>query len=319
MLALATFNNDNERMLHSHFSIYGLNVSSPIALPDTGSNTFQDVTVSISEQPLRLSRVVASNMQWQYDGRNLLSTVPSLGQALIKGPDNVTIYPAPDLCHEHLLTLTLGSGLASSLFHAQYLPLHGAAVSTGKGALLFLGASGRGKSTIAITAASTGWQVLTDDVISLYASQPQQPIRVYPSHGRFKTQLSTASALDFYVDSRFSTAPGTAKHPCYIPPQYISQQPEPVIAVYFLQQQRTDSQHQLQSITPIWAIEALSKQVYRPGLVSLLNKKPQLLQQHAQLAKQARCYQLTLPGLNYCGGLPGYKQWLNDFIQQQSM
>ena len=318
MLALASFNSGSKKILYNHFSLYGLNVSSPISLPGTGSDTFRNVTVSMSEQPLHLSSVVASNMQWQYDGRNLLGTVPSLGQALIEGSENVTIYPAPGLCHEHLLTLMLGSGLACSLFHSQYLPLHGAAISTGKGALLFLGASGRGKSTIAITAASAGWQVLTDDVISLNASQPQQPILVYPSHGRFKTQLSTASALGFHTDSIFTTAPGTKKYPCYLPPAFISQQAQPVVAVYFLQPHRTNSQHQLQSLSPMLAIEALSKQLYRPRLASLLKKQPLVLQQHAKLVNQARCYQLALPGLNYCGGLPGYKQWLHDFIQQQS-
>ncbi|MCF4009298.1 hypothetical protein [Rheinheimera sp. UJ63] len=305
--------------MSNHYSIYGLNITSPIWLPSANSDTFQNVDLSLSEHPLFLSDVTARNAQWQTNGYQLLSTLPNLGQALIKSPENITIYANPNLCKEHLLTFALGSGLAGSLYLNQFLPLHGASVSTGKGAILFLGASGRGKSTLALAAANAGWKVFTDDVISLHGNQGQSPIKVYPSHRRFKAQCDTAVKLGLLPDTRYTTAPGTEKHPCYIPIQMISQNPEPIKAIYLLQQPNANHNYALQQLAPHFAIDALSKHCYRPGLIKLLKKQQQLFSQSVQLAKQAPLYKLWLPSFNYCGSVAGFQHWLNEFLQQHTL
>lgn len=305
--------------MSNHYSIYGLNITSPIWLPSAKSDTFRNVELSISEAPLFLSNVTDKNSQWQTDGYQLLSTLPNWGQTLIKSPENITVYANPNLCKEHLLTFALGSGLACSLYLNQYLPLHGAAISCGKGAVLFLGASGRGKSTLALAAASAGWKVLTDDVISLHSTQVNNTVKVYPSHTRFKTANDTAVKLGFLPDTRYTTAPDKKKHPCYIDTQLFSQHAEPIKAIYLLQQPNANHNYALQQLAPHFAIDALSKHCYRPGLIKLLKKQQQLFSQSVQLAKQAPLYQLWLPSFDYCGSVAGYQQWLNEFLQQHTL
>lgn len=299
------------------YSIYGLNVNSAIPLPGTASETFLDVDLSFSQQPLSLAHVTAHNTQWQTDGTKLLSTIPSLGQALIESPQNITIYANPDLCSEHLLTLVLGSGLAASLYFNQYIPLHGAAISTEKGALLFLGASGRGKSTLTLTAASLGYKVLSDDVISLYRGNEHDRLMVYPSHNRLKAKGDIAEKLGFVPDKRFTTAPGVNKHPCYLPENCIAQQAEPVIAIYLLQPLNDSATHSLNPLSSVTGMQALSRHCYRPSLSLLTRKHQQILKQNLQLAKQVKFSQLLLPNMENCGGVTGYRQWLNDFIMSQ--
>lgn len=309
--------------MHQNYSIYGLRVASQLTLADNVTSTFANcetfarAELTISEHPLVLSGITASNAQWQTDGHQLLGTIPLLGQTLIRSPHNITLYPEPGLCQEHLFTLALGSGLASSLCLSKWLPLHGTAISTPKGALLFLGASGSGKSTLALTAASAGWKVLTDDVISLHRANDRGPLLVYPSHPRFKADYNTAIALGFEPIRGFTTAPGVAKHPCYIPAASFSEQAQPVVAVYFLQQRQAAPAQRCIQLAPMPAVQALSNQCYRPGLIRLLKIRQQLFRQSISLSQQASFYQLWLPKFNEYRDLADYRQWFCDLLHSQ--
>lgn len=299
------------------YSVYGLNVISPILLPGTDSDTFHDIELSFSDRPLNLASVTASNKFWQTDGKKLLSTMPLMGQTLIESPDKITLFAKPDLCREHLLTFTLGSGLASSLYLHQQIPLHGAAISTGKGALLFLGASGSGKSTLAIIAASLGYKIFSDDVISLHQADSQSPLTVYPSHNRLKSKDDTAIKLGFLPDLRFTTAPGITKHPCYIPLDCLAQHAEPVAAIYLLQPQQNNCSHSMNPLISGYGVQALSMHSYRRGLATLLQKRQQFFKQSIKLAQQALFYQLKLPDIEQCGGLANYREWCSNFLASQ--
>lgn len=79
----------------------------------------------------------------------------------------VTTLPAPKV----------SQGTIDTIFHNRVTPLldshdgklvlHASAVSTGRGALAFLGASGRGKSTLAAAFAKSGCPLITDDGLRL--------------------------------------------------------------------------------------------------------------------------------------------------------
>lgn len=287
-------------------------------MPCTASATFQDVELTFTERPLRLNGVTASSAQWQTDGSQLLSTQPLLGQVLIGDTQSILISPNAGLSNEHLLTLILGSGLASSLYVNSAIPLHGAAICSAKGALLFLGASGRGKSTIALTAASAGWDVLTDDVISLQYDANNQQMMVYPAHNRFKAHHNAAQQLGYSIDLNATTAPGSNKHPCYVPNTRLSMQPKPIVAIYFIENNQHKSLHCLTSLNASLGLEALRNQCYRPGLIKMFKQRKQLFRQNALISQQVKFYKLWLPDYNHCGGIIGYRDWLNDFLISQT-
>ena len=78
----------------------------------------------------------------------------------------------------------LGSVIGAVLMMKDFLPIHGSSVLTDKGAVIFTGVSGAGKSTIAGALLKRGYKVLTDDIC---------PIKVednipyaYPGHSNLK-------------------------------------------------------------------------------------------------------------------------------------
>jgi hypothetical protein len=74
--------------------------------------------------------------------------------------------PLPDETLEHLLLDQLVPRIRA---HQGDLIIHAAAVSRGAGAILLVGDSGRGKSTLSAALAQLGWTLLGDDAVSLSA------------------------------------------------------------------------------------------------------------------------------------------------------
>jgi len=74
-------------------------------------------------------------------------------------------YPVKDLPAETIRHLLVHQVLPLAFTLSEDLVLHGSAVSTPQGALVFLGESGEGKSTLASYLAANGFPLLTDDCL----------------------------------------------------------------------------------------------------------------------------------------------------------
>lgn len=94
--------------------------------------------------------------------------------------------------------LYLNQVLPLALSRQRQLVLHASAVATGEGAIAFMGASGRGKSTLAASFALHGHPFLTDDSLLLQPSG--NDYQVLPSH----------PSLRLWDDSRAQLLPGSA-------------------------------------------------------------------------------------------------------------
>ena len=68
---------------------------------------------------------------------------------------------------QDIRTFLLGSIFGTVLIQRDYLVLHGSALAKDDKAILFLGDSGQGKSTIAYSLLEQGWKLLADDLIAI--------------------------------------------------------------------------------------------------------------------------------------------------------
>lgn len=87
--------------------------------------------------------------------------------------------PLPDETLEHLLLDQLVPRIRA---HEGELIVHAAAVSQGSEAILIVGDSGRGKSTLSAALSRSGWTLLGDDAVSLRVGEDMvQAQSLYPS------------------------------------------------------------------------------------------------------------------------------------------
>lgn len=141
--------------------------------------------------------------------------------------------PAPDvdratiehLFHNNVVPMLMADGGA--------LILHGAAVDIGGSALIFIGTTGKGKSTLAASFASTGFPFLSDDSVRLdptetgYLAQPSYPsLRLWrdSDNAVLCGRVREMSGVKFSNKARYA-AGGEIPH---------TNKPTPLLAIYVL-------------------------------------------------------------------------------------
>lgn len=105
----------------------------------------------------------------------------------------VTCHPAPDVPRSTCDHIYLNQVLPLVLSRQGRQVFHASAVEIGEGAVAFLGESGRGKSTLAASFASSGTRFLTDDGLSVEAGG--EGFRVLPGHPSIRLWQDSREAL----------------------------------------------------------------------------------------------------------------------------
>jgi hypothetical protein len=111
----------------------------------------------------------------------------------------VVVHPVPGVSAQTVEHLYLNQVLPLALSRQWKLVLHASAVEVEKTAVAFLGASGRGKSTLAASFATSGHRFLTDDGLQLEKSG--EGYLVEPSH----------ASIRLWDDSRDELIPETTR------------------------------------------------------------------------------------------------------------
>jgi hypothetical protein len=145
----------------------------------------------------------------------------------------VIVYPEPE-ADEGLLRMYLLGQISVVILHQRGLPsLHSSAIETERGAVVFLGPQGQGKSTIAASFIRRGAKLITDDVLPLRA----RPDGVYggPSIPIMKLWQETAQHTLRLSDDLPTFIPNYDKKLLRLDGRYaIAQQPVRICALYVL-------------------------------------------------------------------------------------
>lgn len=129
------------------------------------------VDVSIRMGPAPESLGDDTDAPLQVVGRRCLLRVPGVGRFLIENDATITIAPEDAARATEVITFLSGSVMALLGHLRRRLVLHGSAVATPAGAVLLLGHSGRGKSTLAMALHARGYPALSDDVVAVAFEQ----------------------------------------------------------------------------------------------------------------------------------------------------
>ena len=218
---------------------------------------------------------------------------PDLADFLISQDGRqVTCLPAPEVMEETSWHLYLNQVLPLALAKQGQLVLHASAVEIGDHAVAFMGESGRGKSTLAASFATSGLRFLTDD--GLLLSPCDSGYQVMPSHPSIRlwddsqqalmsTSAPMAPPVQFTSKSRFLAGEDIV----------FCEQPRPLRRIYFL---GAGSSAQL-VFEPVKPAEALIELVKHSFLLDLEERAMLAAQfdEFSNLVSQPICYRLDYP------------------------
>ena len=298
-------------MLYRNYVAFGLHILSGVECPElsSGASIAADVTINIGSVPEFLENPTGCGVLYETTAGTFLLKLDQIARYLVRNGNEIIVDPAPGAEEDAIRLFLLGSCFGALLFQRGMLPLHGSAIATSMGAVVFAGASGHGKSTLAGAFHRRGFQVLSDDV-SAITTRDGIPV-VLPSYPRL---MLWADAVEHLGVAQSKLRPARAQLEKY---HYrVDQTPltteYPLKAVYLL----VPTNSLEFAITPLSGFDKIHKltdNTYRGQFLTGMKLASQHFRQIAAVAEKARVACVNRPESTY------QLEELADMIQQDFM
>jgi hypothetical protein len=233
----------------------------------------------------------------------VLLNIENVGRFWIMRGSEVVADPLEGVDLQTLRLFFLGSCMGVVLMQRGVLSLHGSAVKTDKGAVVFLGGQGAGKSTLAVALARKGLPLLSDDLCPL--GNPEAPLapcrgaaprenRLIPSYPQMKLQEKTLAAVGESKNDLRKMPSNRGKY--FFPVEKFHRHPTPVHRIYLL---AYGDSIQIARLPSHEQVEVLMAHTYRPGWFRKLFDPAAHFQRSVAVCASNPVFLLTRPyGLN---------------------
>jgi hypothetical protein len=157
-------------------------------------------------------------------------------------------------------------------------------------AVLFCGASGAGKSTMAAALAQRGYPLVTDDFCTVTIADSRTPM-VYPDGRKLKLWAQAIDELDLTAQRGARVRKSLEKF--YVEPGEAFTEPLALGAVYSLREARPPNAPGIARPNAVDAALILRQSAYRPRLVSQMGQKESYFHVATAVADKAGIFHLT--------------------------
>ena len=276
-----------------NYEAYGLVIHSELALPELlkTDQTNIDVYISFQEIDKKLEHYKKrKNRIWSAEKNYFELNAKGIAYFSVRNGNTIYIDPYDGTPNEDLRFVLLGSVLAALLQQRRFLTLHAGAIQTPRGAILFVGPSGNGKSTLTAAFAQRGYTIISDDVVALEVSN--HAIIVSPSFPKLRLWGDSVSKLKMQTDHLTKSRAGMEKY--LLPLQKFLKTTEPLYKIYVLgvHNQSTTLFHQMSGSKKI---PALLENTYRIKFLSGLGLVSHHHKQILSIASKIEMTQITRP------------------------
>ena len=283
------------------YRAYGLRIRSALALPFDPLP--EPVALHASEPPevvVRLAPVpetlpagpghLVRTRFWQARPGAFLLHVEGVARYLVTGGREVSIEPLGG-GDEDLGALFAGSPLTVLLQQRGVATLHAAAVATGAGAVLLLGTSGIGKSSLAAALVERGFALLADDVSGVVLEAGGRPVAL-PAFARLRLWAHTLDRMRWRGRAHSPVRRGMEKY--WIAGLRSCRDRLPVCAAFVLQGGHR-REVGIESMPPGDAFWALWRNTHRKRAMDAMGRRPENFRAVSALARRAPVARVTRP------------------------
>jgi hypothetical protein len=280
------------------YRAFGVTIRSDIALPplkevESASNDLAIEQGWVSPQGLEDPQVVKPFGQ-QAPGEHWFH-VPGIARFLVFDGSNVRYMPVEGADEQSVRLFILGTCIGVIMHQRGQLVIHGNAVRVGDECVIFAGASGRGKSTLAAAFYQRGYELLTDDVAVI-----NDRLEVVPSYPQIKIWQDTADKLGIDTTKLQRIRLQVNKYAFPLVSGFCSS-PLPVRGLYILNT-HNESRFNFEPITGTDKFNPLKNNTYRYGPIEGLGLKAKHLSLCAQLANHIDVTRITRPKSGFAIG-----------------
>jgi hypothetical protein len=269
-------------MSNNAYSVYGLRIHTEIACPglpsDPQPNENPDVTIRLLPAVSGSSESLENGYYEVRPGVFRL-LIKGVGRYLVEEGSRISVEPVEGSSSDEIRLFLMGSVLGALLYQRGLFPLHGSAVETEWGAMIFVGAQGVGKSTLAAQFFRRGYRLLSDDVCAVTTRAGK--LEVLPALAQFRLCADAYERLDISRDGRFHVDK-------YVVPmnERYCPDPAPLNAIHVLAD-RQEGEPQFEILRGFDRIERLLENLYRPQFLKGQETQSDLMRLAGQIAQKA--------------------------------
>jgi hypothetical protein len=270
------------------YRAYGLSIHTELACPELSPLALggekPDVTIRLL-QPAAATDEILANGHYEVRPGLFRLDVPGVARYRVEDGRRIFIEPRLGVSVEQVRLFLLGSVMGALLYQRGFFPLHGSAVETQWGAMIFVGNQGAGKSTLAAQFLKKGYRVLSDDVCAV-APAPDG-FRVLPALAQFRLcadafeRFGPTAAARFDVD-KFVVPMGES----YCP------DPVPLAAIHILAD-HDEEFPKFQIVRGFSRVQRLLENLYRPHYLMGQETQRDLMRLAGQIAEKTALVLIT--------------------------
>ncbi|WP_371345961.1 HPr kinase/phosphorylase [Ancylobacter sp. IITR112] len=215
--------------------------------------------------------------------------VPALARFRVDPTGEIVIAPEPAADEADLRLFLLGSVLGIVCHQRALLPLHASSVEIDGGAVAFCGASGMGKSTLALHFTRRGHALVADDVCVVEGGSPA---RVRPAFPRLKLWRDALEGVDLSTEGLERNRRRLDKF--HLPaPHSAARHTLPLKAIFLLRRPEYGGEERIERLAgPLDILAELETETYRPQVGRALGRDATLFRLRALVAGGTPVYRL---------------------------
>ena len=277
------------------YTISELRLRSQIELPEllpaaeTGGQA--EVSLICAETPAALENPVNSGVLYQAAPAQFLLKMPKIARYWVRNGNEILVTPEAESLAEEVRLFLLGTVWAALLHQRELLVLHASGILTPKGAVIFMGRSSAGKSSLAAAFYQRGYPVLGDDTIALDILKKQ--VVAYPTFPQLRLWPDMLHKLGIKADEVLPVRPKLQKRTLPTPEGF-STTPQPVFAIYVLGSQ-VENEIKLEKFQGMARFSTLLNNTFREKFLGGLGLRPVHFQKVSQVAQKTRIASLIRP------------------------
>lgn len=283
-----------EAAQHLHRA-FGLTIRSCLPLPEllaADANAKVDVSIEYADVPTELPDALARGVRFQAGRDKLLLIVDGVARYLVEHGRRVAIARDPAAEDDDVRVFLLASVFGALLHQRQDLVLHGSAVEWNGEAIVFIGLSGVGKSTLAAAFRRKGHAVLTDDLCVVRPNGTGGMV-AHPGFPQTKLWLDSLKQLDLSPDGLRRIRTKLEKRAVPLGADFVAK-PLPVGRIYLLRPHNKPDL-KIEPVAGPAKFAILKNNTYRFGFLAAIEGKAGHFQHALKLAQQSPVAIVTRP------------------------
>jgi hypothetical protein len=247
-----------------------------------------DVVIRYGSVPKSLENGIYTDRYISASNRSILLDISGVARYLIRDGEEIMIEPYAGANDGDIATYAFGTAAGTMLYQRGILALHGSAVGTQNGAVIFTGEKGAGKSTTATALSSRNHCFLSDDVCAVTLDAAGKPL-LHPGLTRSKLAYDSYLAIIGREPTAPPVSPVMNKYAASFSG---SREAWPLLAICALEESTELSIEEMKGRERLMTV---IRNIYRPLIYALTELPEDRFFQCASLAASVACYRIRRP------------------------